>query len=186
MSAVQFSCRWRQRRTVKRDRNRGSHHLEQNPYPSGRVQPVERPYEIDKRAGQDPNVLPSNEAAIQSYYAIFGPLNQRFDDTHRDGHRTTVSVAEQGRHANRAAHRQPAIAFESQDDKQITRKQWRPYRLELAGVTNRFANLRLKGPKSLRAQMQFGFPFALWQRVSEKPPLVSCERPRPDIDVQHG
>ena len=66
MSAMQFSCRWRQRRTVKRDRNHGSHHLEQNPYPSGRVQPVERANEIDKRAGQDPNPLPFDEFAVQS------------------------------------------------------------------------------------------------------------------------
>ena len=94
LSAVQFSRRWRQRRTVKRDRNRGSHHLEQNPHPSGRVQPLERPSETDKRAGQDPNVLPFDEFAIQSCQAIFGPLNQRFDDTHRNWHRTTVPAAE--------------------------------------------------------------------------------------------
>jgi hypothetical protein len=94
LSAVQFSCRWLERQTVKRDRNRGSHHLEQNPHPSGRVQPLERPYETDKRAGQDPNVLPFDKFAIQSCQAIFGPLNQRFDDTNGDGHRTTVPVAE--------------------------------------------------------------------------------------------
>src|SRR5215831_10169449 len=64
MSAVQFSCRWRQRRTVKRDRNRSSHHLEQNPYPSGRVQPVECPNEIGKRASQDPYLLSFDEVII--------------------------------------------------------------------------------------------------------------------------
>ena len=94
MSAVQFSYRWRQRRTVKRNRNRGSHHLEQNPYPSGRVQPVERPNEIDKRAGQDPNVLPFNKFDIQSCQIVFGPLNQQFDDTRGDWHRTTIPAAE--------------------------------------------------------------------------------------------
>src|SRR6516164_11148637 len=94
MSAVQFSCRWCQRRTVKRNRNRGSHQLEQNPYPSGRVQPVERPSEIDKRAGQDPNLLPFDEVTIQSCQAVFGPFNQSFDDTHGDRHRTTVPAAE--------------------------------------------------------------------------------------------
>src|SRR5262245_35146154 len=186
MSAVQFSCRWRQRRTVKRNRNRGSHQLEQNPYPSGRVQPVECPNEIDKRAGQDPNLLPFDEVTIQSCQAVLGPLNQRFDDANGNGHRTTVPAAAEGRHAHRAAHRQPAIALKIQDDKQITRKQGRPYRFKPAGVTDRFVDLRLKGPKSLRAEMHFGLPFALWQRVSEKPPLVSCKRPRPDIEVQHG
>src|SRR5215831_8262606 len=88
--AVQYSCRWRERRAVKRNRNRGSHHFEQNPYPSGLVQPVERPHETDKRAGQDPNVLPFDEIAIQSCQAVFGPLDQRFDDTNGDGHRATV------------------------------------------------------------------------------------------------
>jgi hypothetical protein len=53
-------------------------------------------------------------------------------------------------------------------------------------VTDRFVNLRLKGSKSLHAEMQFGLPFALWQRVSEKPPLILCECSRPDIEVQHG
>ena len=185
MSAVPFSRRWRQRRTVKRNRNRGSHHLKQNPYPSGRVQPVERPNEIDKRAGQDPHLLPFDEIIIQSCQGVIGPLYQRFDDTNGDRHGTTVPAAEQERHAHRAAYRQPAIALEIQDHEQITRKQGRPYRLKLAGVTDRFPNLRLKGPKSLRAEMQFGLPFALWQRVSDKPPLVPYERARPDIEVQH-
>src|SRR6266446_10293525 len=78
MSAVPFSCRWRQRRTVKPNRNRGSHELEQDPYPSGRIEPVERPNEIDKRAGQDPNPLPFDEVIIQSCQGVIGPLNQRF------------------------------------------------------------------------------------------------------------
>jgi len=52
-------------------------------------------------------------------------------------------------------------------------------------VTDRFTNLRLKGPKSLRAEMHFGLPFAFWQRVSKKPPLVSYERARRDIEVHH-
>ena len=94
MSAVQFLCRWCQRRTVKRNRNRGSHQLEQNPYPSGRVQPVERPNEIDKRAGQDPNLLPFDEVTIQSCQGVIGPLNQRFHDPNGDRHGTTVPVAE--------------------------------------------------------------------------------------------
>ena len=51
---------------MKRDRNRGSHHFEQNLYPSGRVQPLERPHEIGKRPGQDPNVLSFDEAVIQA------------------------------------------------------------------------------------------------------------------------
>ena len=95
MSAVQFSsCRWRQRRTVKRNRNRGSHQLEQNPYPSGRVQPIERPNQIGKRAGQDPHLLSFDKVIIQSRQAVIGPLNQRFDDTNGDRHGTTVPVAE--------------------------------------------------------------------------------------------
>ena len=94
MSAMQFSCRWRQRRTVKRKRNRGSHHLEQNPHPPGLVQPVECSHEIDKRAGQDPNLLPFDEAAIESRQAVLGPRDQGFDDADGDRHRTTVPTAE--------------------------------------------------------------------------------------------
>jgi len=37
----------------------------------------------------------------------------------------------------------------------------------------------------LSTEMQFGAPFALRQRVSEKPPLVARERPRADIDLRH-
>ena len=65
-SALQFLCRRRKRRTVKGNRNRGSHHFEQNLYPSGPVQPLERAHEIGKRAGQDANVLPFDEAGIQA------------------------------------------------------------------------------------------------------------------------
>ena len=65
-SAVQFLCRRRKRRTVKGNRNRGSHHFEQNLYPSGLIQPLERAHEIGKRSGQDANVLPFDEAGIQA------------------------------------------------------------------------------------------------------------------------
>jgi hypothetical protein len=64
VGALQFSCRWRQRRTVKRNRNRGPHHFEQYPHPSGLIQPLEHTHEVGKRAGQDPNLLPLDEIAI--------------------------------------------------------------------------------------------------------------------------
>ena len=94
MSAVQFSCRRRKRRTVKRNRNRGSHHFEQNLYPPGLIQPLERAHEIGKRSGQDANVLPFDEAGIQSRQVAVGPLDQRFHDTDGDGDRPTVPGGE--------------------------------------------------------------------------------------------
>ena len=131
-------CRRRKRRTMKRDRDRGSHHFEQNLYPSGLVQPLERPHEIGKRPGQDPNVLSSDEAVIQARHIGLGSLNQRFHDTNRDGNRPTVLSGEQTRNPNRAAHRQPAIALKIEDDKKIARKEGCLHRSKLAGMTDRF------------------------------------------------
>ena len=48
ISALQFSCRRRKRRTVKRDRNRRAHHLKQNLHPTGRIQPLQRAHEVGK------------------------------------------------------------------------------------------------------------------------------------------
>ena len=70
---------------MKRDGDRGPHQFEQNLYPSGRVQPLERPHEIGKRPGQDPNVLSSDEAVIEPCHIGLGSLNQRFNDTTRTG-----------------------------------------------------------------------------------------------------
>ena len=94
MSAMQFSSRWRQRRTVKRKRNRGSHHLEQNLYPSGLIQLLKCAHKIGKRTGQDTNMLPFDEAAIQARQIAIGLLDKRFHDTNGDGNWPTVRMCD--------------------------------------------------------------------------------------------
>src|SRR5262249_21704137 len=85
-----------------------------------------------------------------------------------------------------AAHRQPAIALEIQDNKEVARKKWRPNRFELASVADRFLNLRKVGPKSLCSKMQLSFTLALWLRMDEKPPLARREFQGAVNQVQHG
>ena len=69
---------------MKGNRDRGSHHLEQNLYPSGLIQPLERAHEIGKRPAQDANVLPFDKAAIQARQVAVGMRDQRFHDTNRE------------------------------------------------------------------------------------------------------
>ena len=75
---------------MQRDGDRGPHHFEQNLYPSGRIQPLERAHEIGKRPGQDPNVLPFDEAGIKPRHIAIGSLDQRFHDTTGNRNRPTV------------------------------------------------------------------------------------------------
>src|SRR5262249_32042351 len=106
----------RKRRTVKSDGDRRPHHLEQNLYSPGSVEPFERPDKIGKRAGQDPNLLPLRKTVIESCPIALGTLDQCLHDTIGDRDWPAVSGGVEIRNPNRAAHRQPAIAIKIQDD----------------------------------------------------------------------
>ena len=186
LGVAQFSCRRRERRAVKSNRNHGPHHFEQNPYPSGLVQPLERPQEIGKRSRQNPNALTFHEPSIQSRQAVVGLLDQRFHNTNRNRDRPTVLGGKETRNPDCAAHRQPAIALKIEDHKKVAWKKRSLYRSQLAGVTDRLPKLRQICPKSLRAEMPVSPPLTLWLRMNKKPPLVPPERPRPDIELQHA
>src|SRR5262249_30618560 len=88
------SCRRRKHRAVKKDRNRGSHHFEQNLSSSRPIQPLERAHQIGKWAGQDANVPPFDEAGIQPRQVAVRVLDQRFDDTGRNGNWPTILIGQ--------------------------------------------------------------------------------------------
>ena len=63
---------------MKSNRDHGSHHFEQDLYPSGVIQPLESAHEIDERAGEDANVLAFTPTiAIQLIAVILAFIPQR-------------------------------------------------------------------------------------------------------------
>jgi hypothetical protein len=66
---------------------------------------------------------------------------QGFNDANGNGSGPTVLISEKIRDSDRAAHRQPTIALQIEEDKKIAWKEGCLNGSELASVTNRFLNL---------------------------------------------
>src|SRR5262249_581412 len=154
----------------------GPHHLEQYLHAPGFIQAFEFADEIGERTSQNANSLPLDEAGIKPQRFTIGLRNHRLHDPGGHRGRSSILPADQMRHANRAAHRQPAVAPKIENYKKIAWENWSLHRPQLPGVTYSLANLWQIGAKALRLEMPLRLALGFGLGVNEKPPLVRQER----------